>query len=118
MAHCRPGAPGARMLTLFNPDALTMTNRFISSARALAAQAAELFAGLSEFQQRIWVVSIVNEGYSDTFIVNEGNFEEPMQWMVRKGYDAEMLRRVNDMKRSQAIQLDLGRISHRLMRVK
>lgn len=38
--------------------------------------------------------------------------------MVRKGYDARMLQQVNEMRRSQAIQLDLGPIRHRLMRVK
>lgn len=95
-----------------------MANRIISSARALGAKAASLFAELSEFQQRIWVVSIMQEAYTDTFIVNEGSFEEPMQWMVRKGYDGEMLRQVNAMRPSQAIELDLGHISHRLMRVK
>lgn len=95
-----------------------MANRFISSYRALASKAAALFAELSEFQQRIWVVSIVNDAYTDTFIVNEGSFEEPMQWMIRKGYDAGMVQQVDQMRRSQAIQLELGSASHRLMRVK
>ncbi|MEG0010129.1 MAG: hypothetical protein RR721_18445 [Aeromonas sp.] len=91
-----------------------MANGFIGAVRALAAKAADLM----EFQQRIWVVSIIQEAYTDTFIVNEGSFEEPMQWMVRKGYDGDMLRQVNEMRPSQAIELDLGQISHRLMRVK
>ncbi|MFM4997879.1 hypothetical protein ACET7V_00250 [Aeromonas sanarellii] len=95
-----------------------MANPFIRTLRALAAQATALIAGLSEFQQRIWVVSIIKDAYTDTFIVNEGSFEEPMQWMHRKGYSAEMLARVEAMARSQVIQLELGGQHHRLMRVK
>ena len=95
-----------------------MANRVIGQFRALAAKVATLFAELSEFQQRIWVVSIVNDTYTDTFIVNEGSFEEPMQWMRRKHYNADMLQRVEAMQRSQVIQFELGDTRHRLMRVK
>lgn len=95
-----------------------MANRFISSYRRLKATMAALFAECSEFQQRIWVVSIRHDAYTDTFIVNEGSFEQPMQWMIRKGYDAAMVRRVDEMQRSQVIALELGDISHSLMRVK
>lgn len=35
-----------------------MANRVIGQLRALAAKMATLFAELSEFQQRIWVVSM------------------------------------------------------------
>ncbi|WP_461607369.1 hypothetical protein [Aeromonas rivipollensis] len=95
-----------------------MANRVIGQLRALAAKVVTLFAELSEFQQRIWVVSIIKDAYTDTFIVNEGSFEEPMQWMHRKGYSAEMLARVDAMARSQVVQLELGGQCHRLMRVK
>ena len=95
-----------------------MANRVIGQLRALAAKVAALFAELCEFQQRIWVVSIIKDAYTDTFIVNEGSFEEPMQWMRRKQYDADMLQRVDAMQRSQVIQFELGDIRHRLMRVK
>ena len=95
-----------------------MANRVIGQLRALAAKMATLFAELSEFQQRIWVVSIVKESYTDTFVVNEGGFEEPLQWMRRKGYSAEMLARVDAMARSQVVQLEFGGQRHRLMRVK
>ncbi|MFG0875830.1 hypothetical protein ACF8QD_19470 [Aeromonas media] len=95
-----------------------MANRVIGQLRALAAKVAALFAELSEFQQRIWVVSIIKDAYTDTFIVNEGSFEEPMQWMHRKGYSAEMLARVDAMARSQVVQLEFGGQRHRLMRVK
>ena len=95
-----------------------MANRVIGQLRALAAKVVTLFAELSEFQQRIWVVSIIKDAYTDTFIVNEGSFEEPMQWMHRKGYSAEMLARVDAMARSQVVQLEFGGQRHRLMRVK
>ena len=95
-----------------------MANRVIGQLRALAAKVATLFAELCEFQQRIWVVSIIKDAYTDTFIVNEGSFEEPMQWMRRKQYSADMLQRVDAMQRSQVIQVELGDIRHRLMRVK
>ncbi len=95
-----------------------MANRVIGQLRALAAKVTSLFAELCEFQQRIWVVSIIKDAYTDTFIVNEGSFEEPMQWMHRKGYSAEMLARVDAMARSQVVQLEFGGQRHRLMRVK
>ena len=95
-----------------------MANRVIGQLRALAAKMATLFAELSEFQQRIWVVSIVKESYTDTFVVNEGGFEEALQWMRRKGYSAEMLARVEAMARSQVLQLECAGQHHRLMRVK
>ena len=95
-----------------------MATRVTGQPRALAPQVATLFAELSEFQQRIWVVSIIKDAYTDTFIVNEGSFEVPMQWMHRKGYSAEMLARVDAMARSQVVQLEFGGQRHRLMRVK
>ncbi|MGL5812595.1 MAG: hypothetical protein ACRCYW_04580 [Aeromonas sp.] len=91
-----------------------MANGVMGAVRALVAKAADLM----EFQQRIWVVSILHDTHTDTFIVNEGSFEEPMQWMVGKGYDGAMLRLVDEMQPSQAIELPVGAISHRLMRVK
>lgn len=95
-----------------------MANRVIGQLHALAAKVAALFAELCEFQQRIWVVSIIKDAYTDTFIVNEGSFEVPMQWMHRKGYSTEMLARVDAMARSQVVQLEFGGQRHRLMRVK
>lgn len=93
-------------------------NRIAQAGRWLGAKVAGLFAELSEFQQRIWVVSIAQGTFSDTFLVNEDSFDEPMQWMIRKGYDAGMVQQVDAMKRSQAIQLDLGGVSHQLLRIK
>lgn len=102
------------MFTPYSQAALIMANGLMDAVRALAAKAADLM----EFQQRIWVVSILHDTHTDTFVVNEGSFEEPMQWMVRKGYDGAMLRQVEEMQPSQAIELPVGAVSHRLMRVK
>jgi len=73
---------------------------------------------LLDFQQRIWIVSIHHESYSDTFVVNEDGFAEPMQWMRRKGYSEIMLQRVEQLQRSQTVQFNLDGCSHQLLRVK
>lgn len=78
----------------------------------------EQLTEIMEFQQRIWVVSICNSSATDTFLVNEDSFHEPMQWMLRKGYTEEMLQKINQLKRSQAVQLELNGINHQILRVK
>ena len=78
----------------------------------------EQLSEILEFQQRIWVVSICNSSATDTFIVSEDSFHEPMQWMLRKGYTEEMLQKINQLKRSQAVQLELNGINHQILRVK
>jgi hypothetical protein len=78
----------------------------------------EQLTEIMEFQQRIWVVSICNSSATDTFLVNEDSFHEPMQWMLRKGYTEDMLQKINQLKRSQAVQLELNGIRHQILRVK
>ena len=78
----------------------------------------EQLTEIMEFQQRIWVVSICNTSATDTFLVNEDSFHEPMQWMLRKGYTEDMLQKINQLKRSQAVQLELNGIRHQILRVK
>jgi hypothetical protein len=73
---------------------------------------------LLDFQQRIWIVSIHHERYSDTFVVNEDSFAEPMQWMRRKGYSEAMLQRIERLQRSQTVQFNLDNSCHQLLRVK
>jgi hypothetical protein len=41
-----------------------------------------------------------------------------MQWMLRKGYTEDMLQKINQLKRSQAVQLELNGIRHQILRVK
>lgn len=78
----------------------------------------EQLTEIMEFQQRIWVVSICNSSATDTFLVNEDSFHEPMQWMLRKGYTEDMLQKINQLNRSQAVQLELNGIRHQILRVK
>jgi len=75
-------------------------------------------SGMIEFQQRIWVVSICHSKVTDTFIVNEDSFHEPMQWMMRKGYTEDMLQKINRLKRSQAMNLQVDGNQHHILRVK
>ncbi len=72
-----------------------------------------------EFQSRIWIINIHEGTLNDeSFVINEDNFEEPMQWMVKRKYSAEMIEKVDIMKRSQVIVLILNNVEHRLIRVK
>lgn len=81
-------------------------------------------ANLQEFQERIWIVSIQknsgiqNSLLNDTFLVSEDSFDHPMQWMEKQGYQVEMIKNVDNMKRSQAIQIQLENSHHSLIRVK
>lgn len=58
------------------------------------------------------------EHKGESYVVNEDTFSEPLQWMKKKGYQESMLNKVEAMKRSQILEFDLGRVKHRLMRVK
>ncbi|MBB1465574.1 hypothetical protein H5300_20070 [Vibrio sp. SG41-7] len=72
-----------------------------------------------DFQSRIWVVHIVEEAITDqSFVINEDGFKEPLEWMKKRGYSEDMLKRVDKMGISQVIELPMGEISYRLMRVK
>ncbi|MEH0664405.1 hypothetical protein H4F18_10405 [Vibrio scophthalmi] len=72
-----------------------------------------------EFQSRVWVVNVFSgRNKGEAFIVNEDSFNEPMQWMKRKGYPSEQLARVSEMKRSQVLEIELSNVKHRVMRVK
>ncbi|MGR4988749.1 hypothetical protein ACPV3U_04140 [Vibrio rotiferianus] len=71
-----------------------------------------------DFRARVGVVNVyAGEHKGESYVVNEDSFSEPLQWMKRKGYKEVMLTKVESMKRSQAIEFDLGAVKHRLMRV-
>ena len=90
---------------------LSLSPRFKRIAKALSK--------VIEFQSRIWVINIHEGTLNDeSFIINEDNFQEPMQWMVKRQYSAEMIEKVDAMKRSQVIVLTLNNVEHRLIRVK
>lgn len=72
-----------------------------------------------DFRSRVWVVNVfAGEHKGETFVVNEDNFEEPLQWMRGQGYSDTMLKQVEAMPRSQVVEFDVDTIKHRLVRVK
>ncbi len=79
----------------------------------------EFFVNAVEFRSRIWVVHVSESILKDqSYVVNEDQFSSPLSWMKSKGYDREMLRKVESMKRSQILVFELGSTKHQLMRVK
>ena len=79
---------------------------------------------IQQFQERIWVVSIQSTSgqqstlLNDTFLVSEDSFDSPMQWMEKQGYQADIIKNVDKMQRSQAINIQLENSLHSLIRVK
>ena len=72
-----------------------------------------------EFESRIWIINIHEGTLNDeSFVINEDNFQTPMQWMVKRQYSTEMIEKVDAMRRSQIIVLILNNVEHRLIRVK
>ncbi|HBC3951441.1 hypothetical protein [Vibrio parahaemolyticus] len=79
----------------------------------------QVMSEVLDFQARVWVVNVyAGEHKGESYVVNEDTFSEPLQWMKKKGYQESMLNKVEAMKRSQILGFDLGRVKHRLMRVK
>lgn len=76
------------------------------------------------FQDRIWIVSIqknANDGdqlLQNTFIVSEDSFSSSMSWMHDRGYSELMITKVDDMKRSNVVKVQVNEYSHSLIRVK
>ncbi|WP_112480515.1 hypothetical protein [Vibrio variabilis] len=72
-----------------------------------------------EFRSRIWVVHISESFLKDqSFVVNEDQFSSSLSWMRSRGYSQTMLDKVEAMKRSQVLVVELGDTTHQLMRVK
>ncbi|TOF36082.1 hypothetical protein CGJ24_16280 [Vibrio parahaemolyticus] len=79
----------------------------------------QVMSEILDFQARVWIVYVyAGEHKGESYVVNEDTFSEPLQWMKKKGYQESMLNKVEAMKRSQILEFDLGRVKHRLMRVK
>ncbi|WP_051333638.1 hypothetical protein [Aliagarivorans marinus] len=76
-------------------------------------------ANAVEFQSRIWVVDEFSGPHKGSaYVVNEDDFDAPLQWMRRKGYGQAELDKVDAMRRSQVVVVEFADISHRLVRVK
>lgn len=86
----------------------------------------KLYQGIShhimdalDFQSRIWVIRITESTFKDqSFIINEDNFSESLQWMKQRNYSVEMLEQVEKMAISQVNSFQFGDQHHQLMRVK
>ena len=64
------------------------------------------FSTLLDFQSRIWVVHIFEDSISDqSFVINEDDFKEPLEWMRKRDYHSKMLDRVDKMKISQVFEI-------------
>ncbi|WP_409996861.1 hypothetical protein [Photobacterium rosenbergii] len=76
-------------------------------------------ADVLDFQSRVWVVNIRSSTLQDeSFVVSEDNFKQPLQWMKKKQFDAEMLEKVEEMKVSQVLVFHIEGVRYRLLRVK
>ncbi|WP_354624535.1 hypothetical protein [Psychromonas sp. MME2] len=76
------------------------------------------------FQERIWIVSIQKKSadhsalLNDTFILNEDAFSSPMSWMHKRGYSDVIIEKIDKMKLSQVVKLNIDEQYHSLIRVK
>ncbi|AJR08818.1 hypothetical protein C9J03_05510 [Photobacterium gaetbulicola] len=76
-------------------------------------------ADVLDFQSRVWVVNIRSSTFQDeSFVVSEDSFNQPLQWMKKKQFDAEMLEKVEAMKVSQVLVFHIEDVRYRLLRVK
>jgi hypothetical protein len=93
--------------------------QFNAHVQPLITKLKQGMRALSEHQSRLWVVTIKPEvGTSDTFVIDEDQFREPLQWMVKKGYSSSMLQQVQTMPRSGVLVWQVGNQKHQLLRVK
>ncbi len=72
-----------------------------------------------DFKSRLWVVNVHSSRLQDdSYIVNEDNFSEPLQWMKRQQFSDDMLDKVERMRRSQVVVFNIDEVKYRLLRVK
>jgi len=70
-------------------------------------------------KKRIWIVQVDEGGLKNqSFIVDEDNFQQPMEWMLNKHYSATDLNNVNNMKRADVVSVKLANARHSLIRAK
>lgn len=70
-------------------------------------------------KKRIWIVQVDEGGLKNqSFIVDEDNFQQPMEWMLNKHYSATDLENVNNMKCSEVCTVTLAAAKHSLIRAK
>ena len=70
-------------------------------------------------KKRLWIVHVDEGGLKNqSFIVDEDNFEKPMEWMLNKHYSVTDLENVNNMKRAEVYSVKLANAKHSLIRAK
>ncbi|NRB80356.1 MAG: hypothetical protein HRU38_17100 [Saccharospirillaceae bacterium] len=70
-------------------------------------------------KKRIWIVQVDEGGLKNqSFIVDEDNFQHPMEWMLNKHYSVTDLENVANMKRAEVISVKLTNAKHSLIRAK
>ncbi|PKH06962.1 hypothetical protein [Moritella sp. Urea-trap-13] len=70
-------------------------------------------------KQRLWIVQVDEGGLKNqSFIVDEDNFQQPMDWMLKRHYSVTDLENVNNMKRAEVVSIKLANAKHSLIRAK
>lgn len=70
-------------------------------------------------KKRLWIVQVDEGGLKNqSFIVDEDNFQQPMDWMLNRHYSVTDLENVNNMKRAEVVSVKLANAKHSLIRAK
>ncbi|MDX2320385.1 MAG: hypothetical protein QNK26_07280 [Moritella sp.] len=70
-------------------------------------------------KKRLWIVQVDEGGLKNqSFIVDEDNFQQPMDWMLNRHYSVTDLQNVNNMKRAEVVSVQLANAKHSLIRAK
>jgi len=70
-------------------------------------------------KKRLWIVQVDEGGLKNqSFVVDEDNFQQPLEWMLNKHYSAADLANVDNMKRSEVYNVTLATAKHSLIRAK
>jgi len=70
-------------------------------------------------KKRLWIVQVDEGGLKNqSFIVDEDNFQQPMEWMLDRHYSVTDLDKVNNMKPAEVVSVKLVNANHRLIRAK
>jgi hypothetical protein len=70
-------------------------------------------------KNRLWIVQVDEGGLKNqSFIVDEDNFQQPMDWMLKRHYSVTDVEKVNNMKCAQVVSVKLANAKHSLIRAK
>ena len=70
-------------------------------------------------KKRLWIVQVDEGGLKNqSFIVDEDNFQQPMEWMLNRHYSVTDLENVNNMKCAEVCTIALAAATHSLIRAK